>query len=289
MIGMSKRLRDSLMFSYVIVTGFATFFTVLGISLKDLISFDCLQLAVLNVVIRIVFLLFMYAVMSFFIWFIIGCKYKNSINLKIGSNDVIIKPGDIFEQDAWRVIAFDTHFSTVVDDVEISKTSLHGQLVLEHGEINGIVEAVKKEAERRKIQPNTDGRYTFPLGTAIHYEGKDGHYIMIALTNLDADYKASTRMSEYESTLMKMWSEISRVYAKHDLAFPILGGGITRFDDGQDDSLNLLRCMLCTLNTSKVHFKSNVSVIVYESKSKDGKKSSDLPLYEYKDLFRIVR
>ncbi len=70
--------------------------------------------------------------------------------------------------------------------------------------------------------------------------------------------------------------------------------------------------MLCTLNTSKVHFKSNVSIVVYDGgdmekdttevddnntneSSRKGnskfakKKKNSLPLYEYKDLFRIVR
>ena len=46
--------------------------------------------------------------------------YKDTIKLKIGGNEVTITPGNIFEQDAWRVIAVDTHFSTNVDDVEIS-------------------------------------------------------------------------------------------------------------------------------------------------------------------------
>ena len=135
--------------------------------------------------------------------------------------------------------------------------------------------------------PDESGGYTFPLGTAIPYEGKDGHYIMIALTDLDSDFEAHTRMPEYETTLMRAWKEINRVYAGNDLALPILGAGITRFDDGQDDPANLLRCMLCTLNTSKVHFKSKVSVVIYDGEDDEVKEK--LPLYEYKDLFRIVR
>jgi len=314
---MTKRIKDSLTLSFAIISGIATLFTVLGLSLKDLLPFNCVKPAFLAVVIRAFVLLITYILLSWIIWLIIGYKYKDTINLKIGSNEVTIKPGNIFEQDAWRVIAVDTHFSTTIDDVVISKTSLHGQLVLDHGDVDGIKEAVKQEADRRKKEPDKNGQYTFPLGTAIHYEGKDGHYIMVALTDLDADYEAHTKMPQYEATLMNIWHEISRVYAKNDLALPILGAGITRFDDGRDDSANLLRCMLCTLNTSKVHFKSNVSVVVYDGEDREiivtettdnsentasninnskikknkpaRKKKTGLPLYEYKDLFRIVR
>lgn len=332
---MTKRKKDSLTLSFAIISGLATVFTVLGLSLKDLMPFKCVQPAFLAVIIRAAILLFVYALLAYLIWLIIGYIYRDTIKLKIGNNDVTIKPGDIFDQDAWRVIAVDTHFSTNVDDVEISRTSLHGQLVLDYGEAEGIEEAVKKEAIRRKIKQGSNGRYTFPLGTAIHYEGKnDRHYIMVALTDLDADNEAHTRMALYESTLMNIWREISRVYAKNDLALPILGAGITRFDDGQDDPATLLRCMLCTLNTSKVHFKSNVSIVVYDGENKGEldkndnnteeksnisgdkavtyaeshesrdtvqkrgnklterkktKKNNSLPLYEYKDMFRIVR
>ncbi len=308
----TKRKKDSLMLSFAIITGLATIFTVIGFSLKDLFPLKCVNPAFFAVIIRAIILLFAYVLMALGIWFIKGCIYKNMINLKIGSNEVTIKPGNIFKQNALRVIAVDTHFSTTVDDVVISKTSLHGQLVLEHGDVDSIKAAVQKEADRRKKEPDENGQYTFPVGTAIHYEGKDGHYIMVALTDLDADFEAHTKMSQYEVALMDIWREIGRVYAKRDLALPILGTGITRFDDGQDDPANLLRCMLCTLNTSKVHFKSNVSIVVYDGgdmekdttevddnntneASRKGnskfakKKKNSLPLYEYKDLFRIVR
>ncbi len=311
---LTKRTKDSLTLSFAIITGLATVFTVLGFSLKDLLPFNSVQPAFLAVIIRAIILILVYVLLTWVIWFIKGCKYKDTINLRIGSNDVTIKHGNIFEQDAWRIIAVDTHFSTNVDDVEISKTSLHGQFVLEHGNEEDIKTVVKNEAKRRKKEPDENGRYTFPLGTAIHYEGTDGHYIMVALTDLNADYEAHTKMPQYESTLMNLWHEISRVYAKNDLALPILGAGITRFDDGQDDPANLLRCMLCTLNTSKVHFKSSVSVVVYDGGDikrnsteaadnnenaavsqgngmpmKKTKKKNSLPLYEYKDLYRIVR
>lgn len=310
----TKRTKDSVTLSCTIITGLATIFTVLGFSLKDLLPFTCVYPAFLAVFIRIFILLIVFVLLTLVIWIIIGCRYKDTISLKIGSNEVTIKSGNIFQQDAWRVIAVDTHFSTTVDDVEISKSSLHGQLVLEHGDAAGIKNAVKIEAERRKIEPDKNGRYTFPLGTAIHYKGMDGHYIMVALTDLDANYESHTTMPQYENTLMTIWHEISRVYAKNDLAIPILGAGITRFDDGQDDPASLLRCMLCTLNTSRVHFKSNVTIVVYRGGDKEEKstettnynnkttinhnnrvskkrikKKNNLPLYEYKDLFRIVK
>jgi len=293
---MTKRVQDSMKLSVAIISGFATVFTILGFSMKDLLPFNCVHPAFLTVILRTIIVLVACVVLTLLIWIRKGMKYKKRIQLKIGKNEVTIKPGNIFTQDGWRVIAVDTHFSTVVDDVIISKSSLHGQLVLDHGDIESIKDTVRIEADKRKIPQEEDGRYTFPLGTAIPYDGNDGTYIMVALTDLDSDNEAHTKMPQYESTLMTIWKEINSVYAKHDLVLPILGAGITRFDDGQDDPSNLLRCMLCTLNTSRIHFKSSISIIVYDGEEKSSKNTerrektkNSLPLYEYKDLFKIVR
>ena len=81
--------------------------------------------------------------------------------------------------------------------------------------------------------------------------------------------------------LMKMWKEINRVYAMNDIVLPVLGTGITRFDDGPKDNDALLRCMLCTLNSSGVSLKSKVKVVLWGQ-------GKELPLYEYRDMFREI-
>lgn len=298
---MARSLKDSLTLSFAIVTGVATVFTILGYSMKDMLPLESVNPPFLAVIIRALIVFSFYIVTAGIICFQKFLKYRDQINLKVGKNEVTLRYGNIFTEDAWRVIAMDTHFDTTADDVVISKTSLHGQLVLEHGDPDSINAVVKAEADRRGIRSDKDNKYSFPLGTAIPYEGKDGHYIMVALTELNTDFESHTKMAEYETTLMKIWQELNRVYEKYDLALPILGNGITRFDDTQDDPADLVRCMLCTLNTSKIHFKSHISIVLYQGDDnqqqtqkmrhtkKNLEKSTKLPLYEYKDLFKIVR
>lgn len=81
--------------------------------------------------------------------------------------------------------------------------------------------------------------------------------------------------------LMKMWKEIDRVYASNDVVLPVLGTGISRFDDGPKDKDDLLRCMLCTFNSSGVSFNSKIKIVLYGS-------TGDIPLYEYKDIFNVI-
>lgn len=229
------------------------------------------------------FLLGCYIVLSILIFVILGYKSRDEVVLNIHGTEVHIKYGDIFqEEDGYRVISFDSAFSTQVDDIVISKNSLQGQLILKPGNKDKIDELVRKESSRRKKNDKHQDIYNFPLGTILRFDNSsDGQkYMLLSFLKLDNEYEAHTNMAQYEATLMNMWREIDRVYAKHNVILPVLGDGITRFDDGQKNTQTLLHCMLCTLNSSGRTLKSKITIVIY------GK--AQIPLYEYKEMFRDV-
>lgn len=197
----------------------------------------------------------------------------------MNNTPVEISCGDIFRTEGYKVIGGDTHFHTTIDDVIISKVSLHGKLVLEHGRIEEIKEAVRRSAERLNLRPDENGLYTFPLGSIVRYDSSvdDQTYLMLAMSELDDDYKSHTTMAKYEQMLMHMWKEINRLYASNDIVLPILGGGITLFEDRLKNKNLLLRCMVCTLNASGRSYNSKIKIVIYG-------KSKDLPLYELKNV-----
>ena len=280
---MSKRFKDSLKEAIAVITIIATGLTIIGFSLKDLFPFQTLSWY-FAIILRTIILTVILILFTVIIFIVKGSKYKNKMTIHIGKNSVTVMTGDLFKEDYWRVIPMDTHFETVVDDKVISKKSLHGQLILNHGNENDIKEVIKEEAKKRHIELASDGKYHFELGTVIPYECEDGHYLMVALTRLDEKNEAHTTMSEYEYTLMKMWKNINGKYGLHRIVLPVLGSGITRFDDNQDDVESLMRCMLCTLNTSKVYFKSDICIVIHEDciNSKES-------LYELKNVIRIAK
>lgn len=267
-----NRKKTSITSSITAVGLIATIFTVLGVSVNGWVN--NIWLSLLIVVLALIGVYFI-------AYCIIGKIYKDSVPLIIRQTPVSISCGDIFETDGFRVIGCDTHFDTRVDDVVISKKSLHGKLILEHGNADEIKKVVEKEGQRQHLSPNNEGLYDFPLGTVIRYDStKDGNtYLMLAMTELDSNYEAHTNMAKFEHMLMKMWSEINRVYASNDVALPLLGTGISRFDDGPKNKEALLRCMLCTLNSSGVTLNAKVKVVIYGD-------AKDIPLYEYKDMFK---
>ena len=271
---LSNRIKTSINFSAAAIGLISTVMTVTGVSLHD-----CTQ----NIWISLLIIVGAFTLVGIAVYLIIGRIFKDSVSTVIRRTPVSISCGDIFNTAGLRVIGCDTHFDTRVDDIVISKKSLHGKLVLEHGKSEEIKAAINAEAQRLKLTADNNGLYSFPLGTIIRYDSSvDNHtYLLLAMSELDENYEAHTNMAKFEHMLMKMWSEINRVYASNDVVLPLLGTGISRFDDGPKDKEALLKCMLCTLNASGVSLNSNVKVIIYGN-------AKDIPLFEYKGLFRDI-
>lgn len=272
---LTKRVKDSIIITMSSIGVISTFLSVLGLSLADIET--------LTVWLRIVISVFAFIVLYIIIYMLIGIIFRDSVSTMIHQTSVTVVCGDIFEVPEFRVIGCDTNFRTEVDDVIISKKSLHAQLILNHGVLDDINAVIETEAKRLGLHKNDEGLYDFPLGTIIRYDSSvDNHtYLMLAMTELNNDYESHTNMSKFEYMLMRMWKEINRVYAGNDIALPLLESGISRFDDGPKEPGALLRCMLCTLNGSGVTFNSNIKILIYGN-------IKDIPLYEYKDIFNIV-
>lgn len=270
---LTRRKKTSIIIVNLLVGIISTIMSIVGITVNDITNNDY----VISVLIVIITTIILYVAT----YFIIGVIYKNSVEVTVRQTEIKIKCGNIFSTNGLRVIGCDNKFNTKVDDIVIAKKSLHGQLIINHGKENEIKQAIKNEAIRLDLMPDENGLYTFPLGSIVKYESSvDGNtYLMLAMAELDENLEVHTNMADYENMLMRMWKEISRVYAMNDIALPLLGAGIMRFDDGPKSKESLLRCMLCTLNGSGVSLKSNVSIVIYGD-------NNDIPLYEYKDLFR---
>lgn len=102
---------------------------------------------------------------------------------------------------------------------------------------------------------------------------------MLAMTKLNDKNEAHTTMAEYEHMLMRMWKEINCVYASNPVVLPLLGTGISRFDDGPKEKSALLRCLLCTLNGSNVYFNSTIKIVIWGD-------TKEYSLFEYKNVFK---
>ena len=82
-----------------------------------------------RIVSGVVYVLFL-SVTYVFLW--IRANRLRQVDIKIGTTTVVVKSGDIFEEDGLKAIAFNEYFDTTVDDKIIAKKSLNGQFILNH-------------------------------------------------------------------------------------------------------------------------------------------------------------
>lgn len=272
--GLSSQTKASFRIAALLLGAISTVITIMGVSLNTLTS---------SILVRIIVFSIVYVLLLVCTYLIIGKLFQDSISFSVRKTQITLKCGDIFNEKALRVIGCDTSFSTQIDDIRISRSSLHGKLVSHHGDKNEIDDLVSQEAQRLGLERGQNGLYSFPLGSIIKYESSvDGQtYLLLAMTKLDSQNKARTSMVDYEMMLMKMWQEIDRIYAGNNIALPLLGSGITRIEDGNTDDTNLLKCMLCTLKASAVTLNTNVDIVIY-------KEPKDIPFFEFRNMFQTT-
>lgn len=257
--------KKSFKWSFAIIGAISTIMGVAGVSLIDLLPKDSACLF------RLFVLVILFVLLAFFSAFVIYHHNKDGVHLVINGMDVDIVVDDLFGTEGVKVIPFDEYFDIKVDDKVISKNSLNGIFIEKYADRNALKQTVEeKQLSLLKPYKAGDGRIHYPLGTVKDCAG----FALLAFTHMDEMNRAYLRRGQYEKCLLNMWDELDRMYAGRRIVLPLLGSGITRFENGKPSEDDLLRCMLCTLRASKHHFKEGVVVVLTE------KTAARMRLYE---------
>ena len=186
--------------------------------------------------------------------------YKTIINGK----PVEIKAGDLFAENGWKVIPFNDQYDTQVDDVVIAHNSLNGKMIDSYVKdlksLNDtIMVAINDTSE---FKPETvDDKTVFPLGRLIVYND----FLMLSFSHFDEQNRAYIGIGEYEQILIRMWSEMRRVYAGKHIVIPLIGSGITTINGmPQKNYTEMLKCILCTLRGSHFQPEQGISIVLTE-------------------------
>jgi len=256
-----NRWKDSLTVSFAILAGIETILAISSISL------DCFW-GSYNWFVKLLLVLILFlAIVA--ITFVIKLKLvRNGISIKIRGIDVHIKQGNLFKAKGWKVIAFNEYFDTIVDDIIIAHNTINGVFIDNYVEnLNDLEKAIRNEVDdytnfKKRL---VDGKYKYPLGRIIPY--KD--YMLLAFTHFKNN-QTRLNQKDYEDCLRVMWTEICRTYANKPVFIPLLGSGITRFDDTPNKSkVSLLKCMLCTLRTCGVNINQPITILLTEEAMQD--------------------
>lgn len=225
---------------------------------------DCLKILV-GVVFAFI-LLVIYLIM----W--INANSQDKTTLDINNSTMIIKTGNIFEEDELKVIAFNEYFDTIVDDKIIAESSLNGMyLKTKVNNLNELDNLINEDfnLKSKVLEVNNNRQFgkkiKYPLGTIV--QNKD--YLLTAFTKFDNENRAYLYMSDYINFLLNFWNEIDIIYAGRSISIPLLGSGITRFKEYNTvTEQELLELLIWSFKVSRIKFTypSKVSIIIHESK-----------------------
>lgn len=207
------------------------------------------------------------------------------LSLKINNSVLEIEVGDIFEENDFKVIAFNEYFDTKVDDIIIRKESLNGKYILQNYPDVSVLDAIissDAHAQKHSIENcnrNTGKATKYKLGTII----KNQDYFLLAFTHFDEDNRAYLDIDDYIGCLMNMWNECDIHYGGQTVVLPLLGSGITRFHGYENiTDQELLELLIWTFKVSRIRFQYPAKVKIVLTQNCMDK----INLYDIKKRFK---
>lgn len=248
-------IKNSIKYSFFIVTGLSTIAGLWGYSVKDINpQWQWWKCGLI--------LLFVFCVLFGINLAIIQSRAHKPYKTTINGKPVEIKIGDLFDENGFKVIPFNDRYDTQVDDVIITHNSLNGKMIdLYVDDLDSLKDTIREAVnDSSELKPKIkDGKTVFPLGRIIVYN----NFLMLSFSHFDKQNRANIRISEYEQMLFSMWSEMRRVYASKHIAIPLIGSGITTITDmPQKNYTELLKCILCTLRNSNFQPDQGISIVL---------------------------
>lgn len=191
-------------------------------------------------------------------FYMLYTRINSRIELKGDNYVVSVEYGDVFEQkNCKRVINFDECYTTTIGEApyEIQKTSICGQYLMLHPklELQELLNKANIKPARAKSAYERKDRYE--SGTIVPNDDD----LLLAFVKLDAKGRGRITRKEYIDCLFKMWEEIDLYKGEKDVCIPILGAGVTHFDNSSGAPISqqeLLNIMLMTYQLSSYKVKS---------------------------------
>lgn len=197
----------------------------------------------------------------------------NSIKINVEGSTVLIKVGDLFQQEGLKAIAFNEYFDTQVDNNIISDQSLNGIFITKHlgvpvQNLDRHIESYKFGADEfieENLVRQQGKKKKYRLGTVCVYND----FLLTAFSKFDDKNRASLTMPEYLEFMITFWDRVNSVYALKSVSTAIFGSGITRIKGHKNISdEDLLKIMLWTFRISEMRFKypAKLTIVIHRDK-----------------------
>lgn len=190
--------------------------------------------------------------------------FKQIIEIKSNGFDtkIVVKFGDVFQQDGWKAIAVNDFFDSIVDDRYISSRSLHGILLQKYWP--GNIDDWNRQADEQlakdvcTVVARSGGKQNrYKIGTTIAAR-KDGEkFLCVALSctdisNLESRASSSDLLAAVRGLLQKARSTC----ANEPLSIPLFGSGLSR--------VGIKNCILVDLILTAIFEETKIGKVTGE-------------------------
>ena len=194
---------------------------------------------------------------------------RRSICIKGHGYNIRIEYGDMLKKDSCkRVINFDECFTTSVGDEpsDVKRSSICGQYLVANPIYNmqALIEKAQLKPAKGKSRYQSKERYE--SGRLV----PNGDDLLMAFAKLDKDGRGCFfSREEFLDCLSILWNEIDKYYGQKDVCIPILGSGITRFEDKLLTQQELLDIIVASYKLSSYKIKPPYQLHIVCKKSDD--------------------
>jgi hypothetical protein len=195
--------------------------------------------------------------------------FRRSICIKGHGYSIVIEYGDILKKDnCKRVINFDECFTTSVGDEpsDVKRCSICGQYLAANPIHNMQTLIEKAQLKPAKGKSRYQGKVRYESGRLV----PNGEDLLMAFAKLDEDGRGCFfSREEFLDCLSILWNEIDKYYGQKDVCIPILGSGITRFEDKLLTKQELLDIIVASYKLSSHKIKPPCQLHIVCKKSDD--------------------
>ena len=204
---------------------------------------------------------------------------------------VSIQEGDVLKEKGVIVIPVNNYFDTIVDDVIISKKSVHGQFVLqylaENPDINQLNQLIADQLKKRYHRSTPTNRSvgntaSWALGSCVDIEWRGNIYVLFAFTNLDKENHASIPSNQVPEVLSKLMNHLSGIATDRPVFMPLFGTGLSRLGKSHKRTLLFLLDCIEYMSAETVKIPLGLSIDIKTLKS------TDINLDDIKDVLKTT-
>ncbi|MCF7753159.1 hypothetical protein KQ941_01800 [Paenibacillus xylanexedens] len=202
----------------------------------------------------------------------IAANTRTETIIKVDNSTVVVKVGDLFNEEELKVVGFNEYFDTLVGENIISERSLNGIYLKGFVEdISDLDSLIENDFEMQEKVIGTNGgrrrgkKVKYKLGSIFEHN----QYLLTAFSKFDENNRAYLYMNDYINFLLNMWNEIDKIYSNRSVTLPLMGSGITRFKEYTHiTDQELLELLLWSFKISRIKFPhpAKVTIIIHESK-----------------------